>query len=195
MNYAWVFLLIGFLIFPLVMFSYLVLQNKSKISVQQFFTFIAKSDRLGVNYSKELLDLYKTIVFIPSVITAAASAFNFYAQLALPDSVSMLENLIPLLFFSFALLVLSSVGLSLLRIANQRVLLVFLGELIVSGAFISGVLFFVYFLAIFSNIIGLALVVSLSAFILIFLSIYIVSVLFESCDTYLEGVKRFKDPM
>jgi hypothetical protein len=180
-----IWLIIGLVIFPLIMFSYLL---KSKIKIPEFFRFISKSENLAVGYNKELIDQYKAIVFVPNLVGAFADIVTkYYSSLNVPEG-----TILQLLFFHLALLVLSSVGIGLLTIAVQRVLLVFLGELVSNWAFISGTLLFLNLLFNLTSSIGLVLVISMSLAILIFLILTIYFVLAKSAETYLNGVEKWK---
>jgi hypothetical protein len=180
-----IWLVIGLIIFPLTVLLYLL---KSKIKISEFFKFIATSEDLAVNYNMQLVDLYKTIVFIPNIVGAFADIYSkFYSILSLPG-----ETILQLLFYHLALLVLSSVGIGLLRIAESRVLLVFLGELVSNWAFISGTLLFVSLLYNLTSSIGLALVASMNLAILLFLLLTIYFVLAKSSKTYLCGAEGWR---
>ena len=166
------------------MFLYLL---KSKIKIREFFKFIATSEDLAVNYNKQLVDLYKTIVFIPNIVGAFADILTkFYSILNIPEG-----TVVQLLFYHLALLVLSSVGIGLLAIAESRVLLVFLGELVSNWAFISGTLLFVNLLYNLASSIGLVLVASMNLAILLFLLLTIYFVLVKSSETYLRGAETW----
>jgi hypothetical protein len=136
----------------------------------------------------QLVDLYKTIVFIPNIVGAFANILTkFYSSLNLPEGA-----VLQLLFYHLALLVLSSVGIGLLRIAESRVLLVFLGELVSNWSFISGTLLFVNLLYNLTSSIGLVLVASMNLAILLFLLLTIYFVLAKSSKTYLRGVEGWR---
>lgn len=136
----------------------------------------------------QLVDLYKTIIFIPNIVAAFADILTkYYSTLNLPE-----DTVIQFLFYHLALLVVSSVGIGLLRIAESRVLLVFLGELISNWAFISGTLLFVNLLYSLTSSIGSAIVSSINLTILFFLSLTVYFVLVTSDKTYLEGAKKWK---
>jgi len=182
-NLIW--LVIGFVVFPLTVFLYLL---KAKIKILEFFKFIVTSEDLAVNYDIQLTDLYKTIGFIPNIVGAFANILiKFYPSLNLPE-----ETVLQLLFYHLALLVLSSVGIGLLRIAESRVLLVFLGELVSNWAFIGGTLLFATLLYNLTSSIGLALMASMNIAILLFLLLTIYFVLAKSSRTYLRGAEKWK---
>jgi hypothetical protein len=187
-NLIW--LVIGLVIFPLTVFFYLLKGSaKSKMKVSEFFTFIVKAETLAGNYNMEMLDMYKTIVFIPNIVgTFADIVAKFYLTLSLSQDV-----VLELLFFHLVFLVLSSVGVGLLRIAESRVLLVFLGELVSSWAFVSGTLFFVSLLFNLTGSIGLLLVASMSFPVILFLLLTIYFVLAKSGKTYQYGAMRWKE--
>ncbi len=178
-------LVIGVVIFPITVLVYLLI---SRIGFLKFFRFIKKADNLAVNYSKDMTDMYKTMVFIPNIVGALANILTkFYTNLNIPE-----PTILELLFYHLALLVISSVGIGLLRIAETRVLLAFLGEIVSNWAFISGTVLFVNLLFILMGSIGSTLVISMSVVILLFLVVAIYFVLVKSAGTYLEGAKKWK---
>src|SRR5438093_8794715 len=111
-----VWLLAGLVAFPLIVLVYV---SHSRIKLRRFLSFIARADNIAVGYNKQLIDLYKAIVFIPNVLGVLGDIVaKYYNSLGIQET-----TVLQLLFFHLGLLVVSLIVLGMIEMAGTRILL------------------------------------------------------------------------
>lgn len=171
-------------IFPLILVVWLLLPKE--IRLLHSFKAIYTYNQMAVNFNAQLFDHYKIIVFIPNIlgIVAVATAHFLPEELSMPTA--------KLFCYYITLLVISGTGLAILKTASTRLLLILLGETIISWALIGGLLILGYFLWAVMYPLAPLLVIFLTIMLSVFLIVILYFSIIRSIKTYVEGAKQWK---
>jgi hypothetical protein len=169
-------IVLGFVTYP----SILILSwfDNERIRIGQVCRFISSSE-IARNVNTQLIEEYKILVFAPNVIGAFTTILaKHFEVLEISE-----EIIIGLLISHFCLIVLTTIGQAFLRMASTRTLLIFIGEVLMEWALVSGSILFIF------QIVG-ALYILLILIVAFFLIAYGYFRMRESATIYAHGAMR-----
>ncbi len=170
-------LLVGALTFPS---AVVALNFRHEVSGHKFLRTLWRT-RAASGYNVEVTNLYTALIFGPNIIGVLATVIT---QLGLVTGLpGHLVN--ELQIYHLTLLVLASVGNGLTRTGGQRVLPLFLGEVVSSWAFLSGSMLFVFYLLLAHNAAGTVPTIVMCGVIVVFVVTAIAFMIEKSAGTYL----------
>lgn len=179
-----VLFIVGACVFPLILMVYLV--HSREVKFTDSLKAIRAYNKVAVNYSEQLFDRYKVVVFAPNVLGIIANAAATYFS----TSASMAT--LKLFSYHIALLIVTAAGLAILKTAGMRLLLVLLGEIATNWALVGGCLILVYYL----RVVAYQISYQASMASLIVLGMFLVVIIYfditKSAKVYEEGAKQWK---
>jgi hypothetical protein len=179
-------MVVGLLTFPSILFFTLL--HSKVLRFNDFFKFVLYSNNLAVNYASDLVEEYKITIFAPNIIGVFANTVEkVYTIFKVSGTVISM-----LLTYHLTLLVISAVGLGILKISKSRVFLAFLGEIVTNWALISGNLLFIYLLSNLYISLKHAMLLIMVFIVILYLLIMSYFVVAQSVKTYVEGARLWK---
>ncbi|NIO37878.1 hypothetical protein GTO27_09275 [Candidatus Bathyarchaeota archaeon] len=162
---------------------------KEKVSVGEVLGYIWKA-RTARGLNTQMIEESKIVVFAPNIISAFIAVLAKYFDFLQISK----EAIIALLISHFCLIVLTTIGTAFLRMALNRLLIIFIGEILMEWALIGGSLLFTFQIFEFRRIVGVALSSLLISAIAFFLVCYIWFRMKESAQIYADLVIGARTP-
>lgn len=169
-------LALGIAAFPILV---TVLAAQDHVTLGSFVRMLWKTGTAS-GYNIEVSNLYAALIFGPNVVGVLATLISqFNASFGLPS-----RTVLEIQYYHLTLLVLASVATGLTRVGGQRVLPLFVGEIVGSWAFLSGVMLFVYFIVLAEPAIGAVPTMTMVSAVLLFTVLAFVFMVEKSAGTY-----------
>lgn len=177
-------LVLSFFVYPLIlMLSWFY---DKKVSIEQVLRFIHTSNEAAVNLNIQMIEESETLVFSPNVIgSLTAILVEHFQVLGISE-----QTIIGLLISHFCLIVIAATGEAFLRMALTRVLLIFIGEILMSWALVGGSVLFIFQIYEFRGIIGGVLSSLLILVVAMFLLAYGYFRMKKSANIYKIGAQK-----
>lgn len=171
-------------IFPLILMSFLL--HSKEVKFTDSLRAIRTYNKFAINYSNQLFNRYKVVIFTPNIVGVIINTIATFS----PEAVSI--TTIRIYIYHVALLIVSGIGLAMLKIAGTRLLIILLGETAANWALIGGIFILGYYIKVYIyNIYPQAAIASL-----IMLAIFLIVMLYfditKSAKTYVGGVSQWK---
>lgn len=148
-----------------------------------------RTSKAALKLNIQMIEESKTLVFSPNVIGAfTAILAKHFEVLEIPE-----EAIVGLLISHFCLIVITTIGEAFLRMALTKVLLIFIGEILMSWALVGGSVLFIFQIYEFRGIVGDALSSLLILVVTFFLLAYGYFRMKESAKIYANGAHALRE--
>lgn len=175
-------IVLGFFTYPFILI--LSWFDNKDVCIEEVCRFIGSSE-IARNLNTQLIEEYKILVFAPNVIGAFTTILAKHFEILEISE----EIIVGLLISHFCLIVLTTIGQAFLRMASTRTLLIFIGEVLMEWALVSGSILFIFQIYEFRRIVG-ALYILLILVVAFFLIAYGYFRMKESATIYAYGAMR-----
>jgi hypothetical protein len=176
-------LFLSLFIYPLILI--LSWFYNEKVRIKEVLCFISTS-KAALKLNIQMIEESKTLVFSPNIIGAfTAILAKHFEVLKIPEG-----TIIGLLISHFCLIVITAIGVAFLRMALTRVLLIFIGEILMSWALVGGSVLFVFQIYEFRGIVGNGLSSLLILVVVFFLFAYGYFRMKGSAEIYASGAEE-----